>query len=83
MSTTTRRSLRATPWRPSTSATPAQAPAHRRGFYVGTEAVARLDLAPLPPEPLAPERVTREDAVASGRGAIAKGARAGAPDGGT
>ena len=57
---------------------PAQAPAHRRGFYVGTEEVARLDLAPLPPEPLAPERVRRDDAVASGRGAIAKGARAGA-----
>ena len=57
---------------------PTQAPAHRRGGYVRTEEVARLDLAPLPPDPLAPERVTREDAVASGRGAIAKGARAGA-----
>ena len=57
---------------------PAQAPAHRRGGYVRTEEVARLDLAPLPLEPLAPERVTRDDAVASGRGAIAKGARAGA-----
>ena len=62
---------------------PAQAPAHRRGAYVRTEEVARLDLAPLPAEPLAPQRVTRDDAVASGRGAIAKGAGARAPDGGT
>ena len=38
---------------------PLQAPAHRRGHYVGTEHVTRLDLAPLPPDPLAPETVTR------------------------
>ena len=53
---------------------PHQAPAHRRGRYVKTEDVTRLDLAPLPPDPLAPETVTVDDAVASGRGAIAKGA---------
>ena len=53
---------------------PLQAPAHRRGNYVRTEDVARLDLAPLPPDPLAPETITRDDAVATGRGAIAKGA---------
>ena len=54
---------------------PRQAPAHRRGAYVRTEDVSRLDLAPLPPDPRAPEVVTRDDAVASGRGAIARGAR--------
>ena len=59
---------------------PLQAPAHRRGHYVGTEDVTRLDLAPLPPDPLAPETVTENDAVASGRGGIAKGA-AGKPAG--
>ena len=53
---------------------PQQAPAHRRGSYVRTGDVTRLDLAPLPADPLAPETVTGEDAVASGRGAIAKGA---------
>ena len=53
---------------------PLQAPAHRRGHYVRTEDVARLDLAPLPPDPLAPETVTEDDAVATGRGGIAKGA---------
>ena len=53
---------------------PLQAPAHRRGHYVKTEDVTRLDLTPLPPNPLAPETVTEDDAVASGRGAIAKGA---------
>ena len=53
---------------------PLQAPAHRRGGYVRTEDVARLDLAPLPPDPLAPETVTEDDAVATGRGGIAKGA---------
>ena len=53
---------------------PHQAPSHRRGSYVRTEDVARLDLTPLPPDPLAPETVTEGDAVASGRGAIAKGA---------
>ena len=53
---------------------PRQAPAHRRGHYVKTEDVTRLDLTPLPPDPLAPETVTQDDAVASGRGAIAKGA---------
>ena len=53
---------------------PLQAPAHRRGHYVKTKDVTRLDLAPLPPDPLAPETVTEDDAVASGRGAIAKGA---------
>ena len=53
---------------------PLQAPAHRRGQYVRTEDVARLDLAPLPPDPLAPETVTADDAVATGRGGIAKGA---------
>ena len=36
--------------------------------------MARLDLAPLPPDPLAPETITQDDAVATGRGAIAKGA---------
>ena len=51
-----------------------QAPAHRRGAYVKTEEVARLDLSPLHADPLAPETVSRDDAVASGRGAIAKGA---------
>ena len=53
---------------------PLQAPAHRRGHYVGTEDVTRLDLAPLPPDPLASETVTENDAVATGRGGIAKGA---------
>ena len=53
---------------------PHQAPAHRRGHYVRTEDVTRLDLLPLPPDPLAPETITQDDAVASGRGAIAKGA---------
>ena len=53
---------------------PLQAPAHRRGDYVRTEDVARLDLASLPPDPLAPETVTEDDAVATGRGGIAKGA---------
>ena len=53
---------------------PLQAPAHRRGHYVKTEDVARLDLIPLPSDPLAPETITQDDAVASGRGAIAKGA---------
>ena len=51
-----------------------QAPQHRRGHYVRTEDVARLDLSSLPPDPLAPETVTADDAVATGRGAIAKGA---------
>ena len=60
---------------------PLQAPAHRRGDYVRTEDVARLDLAPLPPDPLAPETVTEDDAVATGRGGIAKGA-GGKPAGG-
>ena len=59
---------------------PLQAPAHRRGHYVGTEDVTRLDLAPLPPHPLASETVTEDDAVATGRGGIAKGA-AGKPAG--
>ena len=53
---------------------PLQAPAHRRGHYVRTEDVARLDLAPLPADPLAPETITEDDAVATGRGGIAKGA---------
>ena len=53
---------------------PLQAPAHRRGHYIKTEDVARLDLTPLPPDPLAPETITQDDAVASGRGAIARGA---------
>ena len=53
---------------------PHQAPAHRRGGYVRTEDVVRLDLGPLHADPLAPETVTRDDAVASGRGGIAKGA---------
>ena len=53
---------------------PHQAPAHRRGHYVRTEDVTRLDLLPLPPDPLAPETITQDDAVATGRGAIAKGA---------
>ena len=53
---------------------PRQVPQHRRGSYVRTEDVTRLDLTPLPSEPLAPETITRDDAVASGRGAIAKGA---------
>ena len=53
---------------------PLQAPAHQRGHYVRTGEVARLDLTPLPPDPLAPETTTQDDAVASGRGAIAKGA---------
>ena len=53
---------------------PLQAPAHRRGSYVKTEDVARLDLAPLPRDPLAPEIVTEDDAVTTGRGNIAKGA---------
>ena len=53
---------------------PLQAPAHRRGDYVRTDDVARLDLAPLPRDPLAPETVTEDDAVATGRGGIAKGA---------
>ena len=34
---------------------PLQAPTHERGSYVRTEDVTRLDLRPLPPEPLAPE----------------------------
>ena len=62
---------------------PSQAPAHRRGAYVRTEDVTRLDLAPLPADPLAPETVTWDDAVASGRGAIARGAGARAPDDGS
>ena len=53
---------------------PHQVPQHRRGSYVRTEDVTRLDLAPLPSEPLAPETITQDDAVASGRGGIAKGA---------
>ena len=53
---------------------PRQVPQHRRGGYVRTEDVTRLDLTPLPSEPLAPETITRDDAVASGRGAIARGA---------
>ena len=53
---------------------PHQAPAHRRGHYVRTEDVTRLDLKRLPADPLAPETITRDDAVATGRGAIAKGA---------
>ena len=53
---------------------PRQAPAHRRGSYIRTEDVKRLDLTPLPSEPLAPETITQNDAVASGRGGIAKGA---------
>ena len=53
---------------------PLQAPSHRRGHYVATEDVARLDLAALPADPLAPETITQEDAVATGRGAIARGA---------
>ncbi len=53
---------------------PRQVPQHRRGSFVRTEDVTRLDLTPLPSEPLAPETITRDDAVASGRGAIAKGA---------
>ena len=61
---------------------PSQAPRHRRGSYVRTEDVTRVDLTPLPADPLAPETVTREDAVASGRGAIAKGAGTRAPDDG-
>ena len=61
---------------------PLQAPLHRRGHYVRTADVARLDLAPLPADPLAPETITGDDAVASGRGAIARGA-GGRPAGGT
>ena len=61
---------------------PHQAPAHRHGRYVKTEDVLRLDLSPLPPDPLAPEAITRDDAVASGRGGIARGARGGPSDGG-
>ena len=53
---------------------PLHAPTHRRGHYVRTEDVARLDLAPLPLHPLAPETVTEDDAVATGRGGIAKSA---------
>ena len=53
---------------------PLQAPQHQRGHYVRTEDVMRLDLAPLPLDPLAPETVTEDDAVATGRGAIARGA---------
>ena len=65
---------------------PHQAPAHRRGHYVGTKDVTRLDLTPLPPDPLAPETITEDDAVATGRGAIARGAGhkpAGSADHGT
>lgn len=53
---------------------PLQVPAHCRGHYIKTEDVTRLDLIPLPPDPLAPETITQDDAVASGRGAIARGA---------
>ena len=59
---------------------PLQAPAHRRSGYLRTEDVTRLDLAPLPSSPLAPETVTEDDAVVTGRGAIAKGASS-RPDG--
>ena len=65
---------------------PSQAPAHRRGHYVRTEDVTRLDLMPLPAAPLAPETITQDDAVATGRGAIARGAggkTAGPADDGT
>ena len=61
---------------------PLQAPAHRRGHYVRTEDVARLDLAALPADPLAPETISEDDAVATGRGAIARGAGS-RPAGGT
>ena len=53
---------------------PSQAPAHKRGHNVRTEDVTRLDLMPLPADPLAPETITKDDAVATGRGAIARGA---------
>ena len=59
---------------------PHQAPADRRGHYVRTGDVTRLDLTPLPPDPRAPETVTEDDAVATGRGAIARGTSA-RPDG--
>ncbi len=56
---------------------PAQAPTHTRGRYVATDEVARVDLAPIAANPLAPERVAREAGVETGRGPLSRGTRGG------
>src|SRR5690606_22212377 len=47
---------------------PLHAPRHRRGSYVPTAEVRRVDLSPLPPDPLAPEDYRQEQGTATGRG---------------
>ena len=52
------------------------APAHRRGVYVATDQVRRVDMSALPQDPLAPERIGVEVGSATGRGLLSSGTRA-------
>ena len=54
---------------------PLNAPVHRRGFYVATDAVVRVDLSTLPDDPLAPEDFRKAVGKASGRGLLSTGTR--------
>lgn len=54
---------------------PLNAPPHRRGFYVATDAVVRVDLSTLPDDPLAPEDFSKAVGKATGRGLLSTGTR--------
>ncbi|MEZ5670571.1 MAG: hypothetical protein R3F55_24670 [Alphaproteobacteria bacterium] len=58
-------------------ADPLNAPPHRRGHFVATEAVQRVDLSKLPADPLAPEDHTAAVGKATGRGLLSIGTREG------
>ncbi len=60
---------------PFDPANPQDAPTHRRGGYVATGAVRRVDLSTLPEDPLAPEIVDQNLGVATGRGNLSSGTR--------
>lgn len=54
---------------------PFQAPRHGRGRYVPTDAVRRVALDTLPPNPLEPEIVDERLGVETGRGPLSQGTR--------
>jgi hypothetical protein len=54
---------------------PFQAPRHGRGGFVPTDAVRRVALDTLPPDPLEPEIIDQRLGVESGRGPLSQGTR--------
>lgn len=56
---------------------PLNAPGHRRGGFVATADVRRVDLSGLPDDPLAPEDHRRAVGIATGRGLLSTGTREG------